>query len=345
MKASLLLLFLNLALSSTTFPQENPITAGIAKLMEEKQVPGISYTYLEQGQVKDSFALGVTNQDGSAVDQHTVFSAASLSKPVFAYLVMQLVDEGLIELDSSLSSYYTYPDIQDEPEYRLVTARMVLSHSSGLPNWRNGKLKFKYRPGERFSYSGEGYVWLQRVVEHLKGKPLEDLAQQYVFQPLGMTRSSYVFLPAFEENHSLSFKKDGKQQPKNKIQSANAAASLQTTSRDFGIFLEALLSAKHISPELHRLMFAPQVPVDPKQGQDQELFWGLGVGIQVTSAGKQIFQWGDNYTFRGYFTADVENRNAVVYLSNSENGLKPVRELVDLVLADPQPACDWMDYD
>lgn len=341
---ALIIVFLGL-FASPTFSQTLPIPQGISRILEENNIPGISYTNLEEGKIKGSFALGKANDKNQTVNQETVFSGASLSKTIFAYLIMQLVDEGLINLDTPLSEYYKYPDIQDEPNHKLVTAKMVLSHTSGLPNWRSGKLKFKYDPGERFSYSGEGYVWLQRVVEHLKGKSLEELAQEYVFQPLGMTRSSYVFLENFEENHSLSFKKNGEQSSKNKVNTGNAAASLQTTSYDFGLFLEALLAGRRINSSLHQLIFSPVVAVEPKEGQKQELFWGLGVGIQQTSAGKQIFQWGDNYTFRGYFTANVENGNGVVYFSNSENGLKPVRELVALTLSDPQPACDWMGYD
>ncbi|GAB3219088.1 beta-lactamase family protein [Algoriphagus aestuariicola] len=332
----------------TVYPdisQNQSVGESIGRIIEENGIPGISYTYLDSGRIKEDFALGVGSKAEESINRETVFSAASLSKPVFAYLVMQLVDEGLIDLDSSLSRYYDYMDIQKEPYYPLVTARMVLSHTSGLPNWRTKELQFKYKPGERFNYSGEGYVWLQRVVEHLKEKPLEDLAQEYVFKPLEMKRSSYIFLDEFEENHSLSFKKNGEQQAKNRIQSGNAAASLQTTSHNFGLFLEALLSGKLIGSQLRDRMFFPQVPVDYREGKPQELYWGLGIGIQQTSEGKQIFQWGDNYTFRGYFTANTETGDAVVYLTNSEKGLKPVRELVALAMPDPQPACDWMDYD
>lgn len=345
MKKLVLFLVFAVLFTFSAFSQTQPLTEAISRILEEKQIPGITYTYLKDGKIKDSFALGKANDKNQSINQETVFSGASLSKPVFAYLIMQLVDEGLINLDTPLSEYYKYPDIQDEPNHTLVTAKMVLSHTSGLPNWRTKELKFKYDPGERFSYSGEGYVWLQRVVEHLKEKSLEELAQEYVFQPLGMSRTSYVFPEDFEENFSLSFNKNGKEFSKNKIKNGNAAASLQTTSYDFGLFLEALLGGKRINATLHQLMFSPVVPVEPKEGQKQELYWGLGVGIQQTSAGKQIFQWGDNFTFRGYFTANVENGNGVVYFSNSENGLKPVRELVALTLSDPQPACDWMDYD
>jgi CubicO group peptidase (beta-lactamase class C family) len=340
---SLLLCLFVLSLDSTFF-QRNADIESISKIMSANKIPGVSYTWLESGKKKESYALGIANNNNQPIDQETVFSAASLSKPIFAYIVFQLVEEGLFDLDTPLSTYFEYQDLIEESNYKLVTARMILSHTSGLPNWRKGELKFQYNPGERFRYSGEGFVWLQKVTEHLKEKSLEELAQEYVFHPLGMKRSSFVYLEEFDDNHSLSFKKNGKQIAKSKIKNPNAAASLQTTSYDYALFLEALLSGKRMNPYFQQLMFTPQVPVDPTDGKEQQIFWGLGVGIQVTPEGKQIFQWGDNYTFRGYFTANVDKGNAVIYFTNSENGLSPVREFVKFAIPDPQPACDWLGY-
>lgn len=325
--------------------EKNADVGSISKIMSEKNIPGISYSWLEEGKIKESFAIGKANNDNQPIDQETVFSAASLSKPIFAYIVFQLVEEGILELDTPLYTYFDYPDIAHDPRNKLVTAKMVLSHTSGLPNWRKGKLQFQYEPGERFRYSGEGFVWLQKVTEHLKGKNLEQLAKEYVFEPLGMKRSSFVFLEEFEANHSLSFKKNGKQMGKSKVKNPNAAASLQTTSYDYALFLEALLEGKRMNPNLQQLMFTPQIPVDPEEGKEQQVYWGLGVGIQETTEGRQVFQWGDNFTFRGFFTANIETGNAMVYFTNSQNGLSPVREFVGLAMPDPQPACDWLNYD
>ena len=332
-------------LSIALFPPIDADIELISKIMSDKNIPGISYAWLQEGKLKENFAIGKANNDNQPIDQETVFSAASLSKPIFAYIVFQLVDEGILALDTPLYTYFDYLDIAHDPRHKLVTAKMVLSHTSGLPNWRKGKLQFQYEPGEQFRYSGEGFVWLQKVTEHLKGKGLEELAQENVFQPLGMKRSSFVYLEEFDANHSLSFKKNGKQIGKSKVKNPNAAASLQTTAYDYALFLEALLEGKKMNPGLQQLMFTPQVQVNLKEGKGQQVYWGLGVGIQETSEGRQIFQWGDNFTFRGFFTANVESRNAVVYFTNSQNGLSPVRELVKLVMPDPQPACDWLNYD
>ncbi len=314
----------------------------LAEIMEENEIPGISLTYVKSGEINLETGQGKKN-DSEVVDQETVFSAASLSKPIFAYIVMQLVDEGTIDLDRPLHEYYEYPDVANEKRHLGVTAKMILSHTSGLPNWRKKKLKFLFEPGEKYSYSGEGYVWLQRVVEHLKQKRLDEIAQEYVFGPLGMTRSSYVFCPEFEDNYSISYRKNGVSREKNRISQENAAASLQTTAGDYGKFLIALMSGDAISDETRELMFTPVKTTQPKE-DEPKIFWGLGVGIQMTEGGPQIFQWGDNWTFRGYFTANIETKDAVIYLTNSENGLIPVREFVGEFMTDPQPAADWLNY-
>lgn len=104
------------------------------------------------------------------VDNDTVFEAASTSKPVFAYAVMKLVEKGVIDLDTPLTHYTSERFLKGDPRLDLVTARHVLSHTSGFPNWRSAEgLRLDFTPGEKWSYSGEGYSYLQSVVTHLTG--------------------------------------------------------------------------------------------------------------------------------------------------------------------------------
>ena len=81
-----------------------------------------------------------------------------------------------------------------------VTVRQVLSHTTGLPNWRTAKqpLKTHFPPGEKFSYSGEAFLWLQRAVQVKTGESIDTLAQRLVFGPLRMRRSSFVWRPEFD---------------------------------------------------------------------------------------------------------------------------------------------------
>jgi len=134
------------------------------------------------------------------VTNETVFEAASLSKPVFAYGVLKLVDQGKLDLDTPLNKYLgNNYDVVDDPRINLITARHVLSHTSGFPNWRDNdrtkNLLIHFTPGDKWSYSGEGMVYLSKVIEKITGLSLEDFMQQTVLQPLGMTSSSYIWHP------------------------------------------------------------------------------------------------------------------------------------------------------
>ena len=171
--------------------------SAVQQLIADARVPGLSMAVIRDRQAAALTAVGVRNvQSGAAVDQQTIFSAASLSKPLFAYAVLQLVDAGKLALDTPLSLHV--PDyVADDPRAAAITVRHVLSHTSGLPNWRSADLPLKTRfpPGERFSYSGEGFVWLQHVVAAVTGKSIDATLRRLVFEPLGMSRSSYVWQP------------------------------------------------------------------------------------------------------------------------------------------------------
>jgi CubicO group peptidase (beta-lactamase class C family) len=203
--------------------------SAVSQLITGARVPGLSMAVIGDRQALT--VCGVRNAiDRTAVDQQTIFGAVSLSKPLFAYAVLQLTDAGKLALDTPLSLHV--PDyVADDPRAAAVTVRHVLSHTSGLPNWRSVDLPLKtyFAPGERFSYSGEGFVWLQRVVEAVTGESLDATLRRLIFDPLGMHRSSYIWQPAFEANYADPH--DAEMEPGIKIKPSvpNTAASLQTT--------------------------------------------------------------------------------------------------------------------
>src|SRR6266481_3468323 len=194
------------AAPSLSEPLQMPCLAASAvqQLITDAHVPGLSMAVLDDRQATALTVVGVRNSlDRAAVDQQTIFGAASLSKPLFAYAVLQLVDAGKLAFDTPLSRHV--PDyVADDPRAAAVTVRHVLSHTSGLPNWRSVDLPLKtyFPPGERFSYSGEGFVWLQRVVEAVTGESLNTTLRRLVFEPLGMHRSSYVWQSVLEANYA-----------------------------------------------------------------------------------------------------------------------------------------------
>lgn len=172
--------------------------ADLPRLMQALRVPAIGMAVVERGEVVWSRNLGVTNaQTHAPVADDTLFEDASLSKPVFAYLVLQLADQGVIDLDAPLVRYRRMDYLADHPWVGLVTARDVLRHSTGLPNWRKDpaheKLVPAVKPGTRIDYSGEAIFWLQLAVETLTGESLDESMQRLLFGPAGMRDSSYTW--------------------------------------------------------------------------------------------------------------------------------------------------------
>jgi CubicO group peptidase (beta-lactamase class C family) len=148
------------------------------------KVPAVGVATLENGKVKQVKVIGQLEENKAAPD-NTIFNVASLTKPVVAILTLKLVEAGKLTLDEPLSSYWLDPDIKDNPFHTLLTARIILSHQTGFPNWRGDKkLSFQFRPGSKYQYSGEGFEYLRKAIEQKLGKTLEELSQAYIFAPL-----------------------------------------------------------------------------------------------------------------------------------------------------------------
>ncbi|MGB5675345.1 MAG: serine hydrolase domain-containing protein, partial [Gemmatimonadota bacterium] len=171
----------------------------VPEIMKRANVPGLQLAYLDAGQVAMKAAFGYANSETTApVTDKTVFEAASLSKPVFAYAVLRMVDRGEWDLDEPLWDILEYDRLAHDERARQITARQVLTHTTGLPNWGGTPLEFNSDPGERWGYSGEGIVYLQRAVEAKTGLTLEEIATREVFEPLGMSDTHYVWIEPFD---------------------------------------------------------------------------------------------------------------------------------------------------
>ncbi len=310
-------------------------------IMDSAGVPGLTLAVVENGRLVYARAFGVRSAETRvAADTATVFEAASLTKQVVAYAALRLMDRGLLDLDRPLARYLPYPDIADDSRYQRITARMILSHTSGFPNWRprGGNLTIQFEPGARFSYSGEGFVYLGLVMEKLTGLSLPDLARREVFAPLGMVRSSLTWESRFDDNVAVPHNAAASPRPKAHPGTANAAASLHTTGPDYGRFLAALLNHRGLKAATVAAMMVPQVSVD------SGVSWGLGVGLQRTARGLEFFQWGDNGGYKGYLLADPSRKSGLVYFANSDNGLALQRAILSLAGED-QPGAAWLRYE
>ncbi|HEY6401836.1 MAG TPA: serine hydrolase, partial [Blastocatellia bacterium] len=330
----------------------------IPPLMKEGDVPGMAVALVRNGELAWQRGFGVKSvKTNEPVGDDTVFEAASLSKPVFAYAVLKLVDADKFDLDKPLNQYLpgNY-DVGDDPRLGQITARRVLSHTTGFPNWRSGALKIHFTPGDRFSYSGEGFVYLSKVVEHVTGEKFNDFMKRTVFEPLGMTSSSYVWQESYDALKVFSHNTRGEAGSQKKLPpgAANAAASLHTTARDYGRFVAAMLKGMGLKPETRRLMLTPQsqsreggaTTINRPQAKPfSEVFWGLGWGLQTTRDGLSFFHWGDNGDNKAYIVAFDKEKMGVVVFANSVYGLSIVREIVAEAVGGEQPALAWLRYE
>jgi CubicO group peptidase (beta-lactamase class C family) len=320
----------------------------VSSLMSRYQVPGAAIAVLRDGKMVENVPYGVKSTvSEEKVVADTVFEAASLSKPVFSYAVLWMAQRGELDLDKPLIDDVDRIEIAKDPRARQITARVVLSQSTGLPNWRprDKALAIGFTPGTAFSYSGEAYVWLQRVVEKISGSSLEDFMRDRVLAPFGMRNSSYVWRPQFAfqaaEGHDTSGKpvrtrlwewtpdKAPKLTPGvdvaiNAI--PNAAASLYTTASDYALFVSRVLA----NP--------PKGMLVPRTKVNDRIEWALGWGIQHTGQGDAFWQWGNNGVYQGFVLGYPADGRGMVILTNSQNGLKFCRDAVSLVLKGEQPA-------
>lgn len=317
----------------------------IPQILVDARIPGFSLAITDNGRIIYFQTYGVASAGSDdPINPQTIFEAASLTKPVIAYCALKMAAQGLLELDKPLYKYLPYKDAEHDERYRVITARMVLSHISGFPNWRSDRsldtLNIRFEPGSKFGYSGEGFVYLQRVMEKILSTDLNGIANRYVFGPLEMARSSLVF--NYQDNFAIGHDKEGKPSKKGKPKAPNAAYSLHTTAGDYAKFVNELIEPRFISPEWRNQMISIQSTM---KADEPSLSWGLGVGLNTIESEHYIWHWGDNGVFRAFFIASVDSGLGFVYFANSQNGLGVVRRLIDLVFSDPEIMGAWKEYE
>jgi len=306
---------------------------------------------IEHGRTSCTAAFGTA--DGTrAVDRATVFEAASLSKPVFAYAVLRLVDRGVLDLDRPLVSWVPdLPTIEQD-----ITPRQVLTHVAGLPNEirSDTPLTRLFAPGTRFSYSGEGFNALQVAVERITKRRLDEVMAREVFRPLGMSDSSYTWRADYVSRKAFGYDESGRRRERREPREAHAASTLHTTVEDYARFVEAMLSGEGLKRATWRAMTTPVVAVDstcvvcgnkPAGPPSEALAWGLGWGLELRPQPPRFFHWGDNNGEFHNFAMGYVDGDGVVVFTNSGNGHSIMPEIIDAALGGPHPAFAWMGYD
>ena len=324
------------------------IETSIPLLMAKAKIPGIAIATINNCEVDSTLFFGVEDiESGKQVGPNTIFEAASLTKPIFAYLVMQLVDEGVIDLDAPLARDFDYPRIVDNETYAMLTPRLILSHQSGLRNWYSdpldpetwGEINFKNQPGEEFGYSGEAYQLLQAYVEDKTGLSLDDLYKERLGAQMTKTSLSTV-----REGISKSFghdtdgaKVDGRAMivPDH----AGAAFSANSNAADYALFVSRLCSGDGLSDAVASDMLMAQSPTS-----DVQISWGLGVGVQQTGERRVHFHWGDNEQFKAFWALDRDAGTGVVFFANAHHGLMMIEPLAEPIVGNVDAIIDWLDY-
>jgi CubicO group peptidase (beta-lactamase class C family) len=325
------------------------------RLMEDMNVPGVSISVIEGGRIAWHRGYGVVRAGGTEkVTPETVFEACSMSKVAFTYVVLKLVEQGKLDLDRPLVEYLDGPYLDNEPLHELITARMVLTHRTGFPNWRKGgwrtggPLPVTFKPGTKYGYSGEGYLYLQRVVEHITGKPLNALMKEMLLEPVGMTLSSYVWEERYDKLASAGHDKTGRVKPnRNLFDQANAAFSLYCTPDDYAKFIIQVMkddrSAGHsLGGESVEEMLTPTIEVEgslgrqtPRVGRARcvSVHRGLGWVVgKMADGGIRAWHSGSNGTgFRCYCEFNPQKRTGIVIMTGSVNGSSLYQNLASAI--------------
>ncbi|MTI32943.1 serine hydrolase [Xanthovirga aplysinae] len=301
-------------------------------LLLKYDIPGLSIAYIDNDKLEYIGNHGVTSQDTKdSIRANTVFGAASLSKPAFAYAVMKLVEQEKVDLDKPLYHYLKNEELEKDERYKEITTRMILSHSSGLPNWRNGELKLMHKPGSKFQYSGEGYMYLAKVIEHIQQKPINQVMKELVFQPLDMKHSSFVWEDRFEINFASPHDYTGTPKPNWRPEKPVIASSLHTTPTDYAKLMIAILQKKELETRTFNEIMKPQIKIS------NSLSWGLGWGINSSSKAEYLWQWGDNGNLKSFAMFYPDENRGMVFFINSYKGLRILPELVEYLFKDTIP--------
>jgi len=343
---------------ATPIAIDGAIKVAIAKV----NARGIAVAVIDSGQVVYRKAFGLRNEPGQPLLSDTIMVAASLTKPVFSYFVMQLVDEGVINLDTPIAQYLPQPlpsypkqrpypnwsDLSGDDRWRAITPRMLLSHRSGLPNLSalepDGKLHIHFTPGTRFAYSGVGINLLQFVLEHGLGLDVEKEMQRRVFQRFNMQRTSLTWQANSIENQSDGYTAIGEVRPHPRRQRAAAASSMDTSLDDYANFVAGLIRGEGLSATSRSAMTTKQGPITtstefptfqaelPMERRRADLATGLGLILFDGPQGPGFFKGGHEDYAGNTFVCLEHSSRCVVLLSNDVRAEKAFPEIVAAIL-------------
>lgn len=310
------------------------ISSFLSSQMQSLKVPGVSVAIINDGKVVYHLVKGYADIDkNKSVTKKTIFEGASLSKPLFAYFIMGFVEEGKLDLDKPLYEYLPNEDIAYDERNRKITARMVLTHTTGFPNWREdhegGKLFISFEPGSAFQYSGEGYQYLAEVLAYIletDDAGLERAYQERVAKPLNLQYTKYLQDSENMKNKALGYKDEKAVSVDDDPTKFGSAFSIHSESLDFSKWLIALINKEGLSEESYAELFKTQVVLseDHPQRQAGITDWTLGFAKATLPFGPAYGHGGNNPGYASIFIISPETKWGYVMFTNANQSELPM---------------------
>ena len=317
----------------------NPL---VPELLEAFGVPSVQASLFQGGEIKWTQTFGMRDADHPATDA-TLYNAASLTKLVSAELFIRLMARGQADLDESMAEHWIDPDVQDDPRHLRLTPRIVFAHTTGFKNWRrppysDGVLRFEFEPGADYGYSGEGFEYVRRFLERKFDLGFEQLVERYVFEPAGVTESSFTEKPWFENRLAAPLYSDGHFRDPFVYQEPNAAGDLRTTSTDFAKFMLFAMAADGLTPQLADERF--RITLDRAEAicarselptEVCPIAAGRGVGWYVYEYEDErvLFHTGGNDGLRSLAFYVPERDFGMTLFANGQNGFHVIYPIVE----------------
>jgi CubicO group peptidase (beta-lactamase class C family) len=308
----------------------------ISDAASKYKIPGIAAALIEHGQIKAIETFGIRDRkSGAPVTSNTIFEAGSLGEPVYAYSVLLLSAEGHFNSGAPIPTYFPPPYVRDfdatspasqseplyDPQFNQITAMRVMNHTSGMPDWARGQhLRLQTTPGKKWSYSNEGYIYLQRAVEHATSESLDSLVSRSILAPARMAHTSFSWKETYASDIATGYDKSGAAIGAHRYSRPLATATLYTTIRDYAQFISYIMASsptQRAHESAVSLMLNPTVSVD----DTVPFSWGLGFGIEKMGEDLFFFHREKSAGIQCFVIASRKSGNGIVIFTNSGSGL------------------------
>lgn len=354
--------------------QPRKLDAEVRSAMADTGARGLAMAVIEDGRVAYVNAWGERNAKSEPLTNDTVMYGASLTKAVFAWTVVQMVDEGTVDLDRSIAEdlprplpeygaeaiadrYARWSDLNGDERWRKLTPRILLSHRSGFANFGflepDGKLRFHFEPRARYAYSGDGLILLQFVLETGRGLDVGAEMQRRVFDRFGMPNTSMTWRPDFARNLADGWKADGAVEPHDERSKVRAAGSMDTTITDFATFAAAYVRGDGLSAKARAELTRPQAPITtpgqfptllpelPPAARRPDLATGLGVVVFEGPQGRGFYKGGHDDSTGNTWVCVERSKRCVVILSNDVRAERAFPRLVRAAIGETGAPWTW----